>query len=142
MRSSANSDLDQSLKLDPKYVRAYIRRGQLQVGLKEYHKALESYQHALDLEPDNAEAKEGLRNVIAKINASSQSSEADPEREWQNRGITGRHVPFLMLTQPDSLPIVTARFLSGQCILLHACRRPPCARGPRDPKYFTRSDGK
>lgn len=51
------------------------------MGLKEYHKALESYQTALDLEPDNAEAKEGLRGVIARINNSQSSGEADPERE-------------------------------------------------------------
>lgn len=72
--SSASADLDASLKLDPKYTRAYVRRGALQVGLREYHKALESYRKALELEPGNAEATEGMRTTIAKINAGASGS--------------------------------------------------------------------
>ena len=68
------------MKLDPKYTRAYIRRGALQTGMKEYHKAMDSYQKALELEPDNEEAKEGLRSTIARVNAASGGGAADPER--------------------------------------------------------------
>lgn len=35
--------------------------------MKEYYKAKESFQHALELEPENAACKEGLRKVIEKL---------------------------------------------------------------------------
>ena len=72
--------MDACLKLDPKYVRGYVRRGTLQLGMKEYHKALESFNKALALEEGNEEAKEGLRTTIGRINASQASGDVDPER--------------------------------------------------------------
>ena len=39
--------------------------------MREYHKAIESYRKALELEPGNNEATEGLRTTVDKINAGS-----------------------------------------------------------------------
>ena len=39
------------------------------MGIKEYHKAVETFREALAIEPDNADSKEGLRLTMSKINA-------------------------------------------------------------------------
>ena len=99
----------QALKLDPTLVRAYNRRGALQFLIKEYHKSLESYEkvrirvrrgdgrraggrpplthccccscpQALKLEPDNAEAKDGLGKTVNKIREGSGGGDDDRER--------------------------------------------------------------
>jgi len=57
---SALRDIDRALELDPTYVKAYVKKGAIHYGLKEYHKSVESYEKGLKLEPDNEELKEGL----------------------------------------------------------------------------------
>ena len=48
--------------------------------LKEYHKAIETFENGLKLEPNNAELTEGLQKVSMMISAQQRSSEADPEQ--------------------------------------------------------------
>jgi stress-induced-phosphoprotein 1 len=43
-------------------------------------RALDSYQAALKLEPDNAEAKEGLTRTVERINSSAGNTKMDEER--------------------------------------------------------------
>ena len=47
--------------------------------VQEYHKAMDDYKHVLELEPENSDARDGLRRTVAKINEAS-SGEADPDR--------------------------------------------------------------
>jgi len=67
---------DKCLALDSKFVKAYTRKGGFQFFLKEYHKALESYKKALDLDPENAEAKDG----IYQTRVAMQTNMGDEER--------------------------------------------------------------
>lgn len=69
----------QAIKLDPMYARAYIRRGAIQLLSKELHRAMDSYQAALKLEPGNTEAAEGLKRTFERINADS-GGKNDAER--------------------------------------------------------------
>ena len=48
--------------------------------MKEYHKAMESYKAGLAVEPDNALCKQGLQQVIMKINT-SQSEDDIKQRQ-------------------------------------------------------------
>ena len=61
------------------YARAYIRRGAIQLLSKELHRAMDSYQAALKLEPGNTEAAEGLKRTFERINADS-GGKNDAER--------------------------------------------------------------
>lgn len=72
----AKRDCEKALELDPKYVKAYSRLGAIQFFMKELHKARESYEKGLAIDPNNQECKDGLRNVVYKI----QSGETDEER--------------------------------------------------------------
>ena len=74
----ALTDVDKSLELEPNFIRALLRKGNIHFLLKENHKSLEAYQKVLTLEPDNAEAKEGYQKTYLSINADS--GQPDEER--------------------------------------------------------------
>lgn len=79
--SRAMEDVDKCLEIDPQFVKAYIRKGKIQHFLKQYHKALETYQKGLDLEPTSSELIEGKRNTMMAINRENQEGKVDPERQ-------------------------------------------------------------
>jgi len=56
----ALKDIEVCLRLDPKFVKAYLRKGAISLTLKETAKAKEAYQRALEVDPNNTEAREGL----------------------------------------------------------------------------------
>lgn len=46
-------DAEECIKLDPTFVKAYARKAQCQTLMKEYHKALASYDEGLKLDPES-----------------------------------------------------------------------------------------
>ena len=65
--NGAKREIEKALELDPKYVKAWARKGDIEVVMKEFHKAMDSYKAGLEIEPENATCKEGLRKVQAQI---------------------------------------------------------------------------
>jgi len=59
-------DVETCLKLCPTFAKAYSRRGAIEFFLREFDKALRSYEEGLKLDPDNAEMKEGVQRVLTK----------------------------------------------------------------------------
>jgi stress-induced-phosphoprotein 1 len=53
--------------LEPSFVKGYSRKGTLQFFMKEYDKAMETYQKGLKIEPDNAELQEGIDRCVGAI---------------------------------------------------------------------------
>ena len=74
-------DADQAVDYDPSFAKGWSRKGSIHLFLKEFHKSMDCYNKILELEPDNADAKQNLELVIAKVNESNQTGEADPERQ-------------------------------------------------------------
>lgn len=72
-------DLDECLKLDPTFVKAYSRKGVSHYFMKEYHKALQAYESGLKLDPTSEECKAGRESTIQKVQ-SSQQGEVDEEQ--------------------------------------------------------------
>lgn len=66
--NGAKTQIEKALELDPKYTKAWARKGDIEMAFKEYHKAMDSYKKGLEIEPDNATCKEGLRKVTIQIN--------------------------------------------------------------------------
>merc|ERR1719361_502833 len=66
--NGAKREIDVALELDPKYVKAWTRKGDIEVLMKENHKAMESYRNGLHIDPENIACKEGLRKVTNMIN--------------------------------------------------------------------------
>eukprot|EP01098_Paradermamoeba_levis_P002936 TRINITY_DN1389_c0_g1_i1.p1 TRINITY_DN1389_c0_g1~~TRINITY_DN1389_c0_g1_i1.p1 ORF type:complete len:570 (-),score=236.00 TRINITY_DN1389_c0_g1_i1:116-1825(-) len=75
----ALNDCDECLKLEPSFVKGYIRKGLCQFMMKDYHKCLETYDQALKHDPNNAEVNEAIQKTLMTINANQQSGEGDPE---------------------------------------------------------------
>lgn len=79
--SGAQRQIEEALVLDPKYVKAYARRGDIEMYMKEYHKAMESYKKGLELEPENPACKEGLQKVLLQINYGRRNMTEAEKRE-------------------------------------------------------------
>jgi stress-induced-phosphoprotein 1 len=78
--NGAKREIEVALELDPKYVKAWAKKGDIEVLMKENHKALDSYKKGLEIEPDNAPCKEGIRKVTAMINY-GQANMSEEERK-------------------------------------------------------------
>mmetsp|Transcript_13785 Transcript_13785/g.20483 ORF Transcript_13785/g.20483 Transcript_13785/m.20483 type:complete len:565 (+) Transcript_13785:81-1775(+) len=78
--NGAKSAVEKALELDPKYVKAWAKKGDIEFVMKEYHKALESYQRGLGLEPENSLCKSGLQKTLLKINAPGGTADEEKER--------------------------------------------------------------
>jgi tetratricopeptide (TPR) repeat protein len=55
------------VELAPDFVKGYSRKGALQFFMKEYDKAMATYEAGLKYEPDNAELKEGIMRCLEAI---------------------------------------------------------------------------
>jgi len=79
--NGAKREIDIALELDPKYVKAWTRKGDIEVLMKENHKAMESYKNGLKFEPDNIACKEGLRKVTTMINYGNANISEEERKE-------------------------------------------------------------
>mmetsp|Transcript_195 Transcript_195/g.338 ORF Transcript_195/g.338 Transcript_195/m.338 type:complete len:562 (+) Transcript_195:77-1762(+) len=86
--NGAKREIELALDLDPEYVKAYARKGDIEIMMKEYHKAMDSFKKGLALDSTNSACKEGLKKVSSMINANMTDEErkeraahamADPE---------------------------------------------------------------
>lgn len=71
--NGAKREVEKALELDPKYVKAWSRKGDIEFIMKEFHKSLDSYKKGLELEPDSAACKQGLAKVQQQINYGRQN---------------------------------------------------------------------
>lgn len=78
--NGAKREIEVALDLDPTYVKAWARKANIEVMMKENHKALESYKKGLALDPSNAACREGLQKVTSMINYGS-ANMTDEERK-------------------------------------------------------------
>ncbi|XP_068634403.1 hsp70-Hsp90 organizing protein 3-like [Aristolochia californica] len=61
-------DAETCIELDPTFSKGYTRKGAIQFFMKEYDKALETYQEGLKHDPSNQELTDGVRRCIQQIN--------------------------------------------------------------------------
>lgn len=71
-------DADKCIELDPTFSKGYTRKGAIQFFLKEYDKALETYQEGLKHDPQNQELLDGVRRCVQQINKAGRG-ELSPE---------------------------------------------------------------
>jgi len=76
----ALKDLEECVKIDPTFIKAYSRKGACHYFMKEYHKALQAYAAGLKIDPENAECKQGQEQVLAKIQETNRSGTVDEEQ--------------------------------------------------------------
>jgi stress-induced-phosphoprotein 1 len=77
-------DAEKCISIDPKFVKAYLRKGTCHHFLKEYHKALDTYDKGLKLDSENKELKEARLKTMQAIQmgafAGGDKKEDDEER--------------------------------------------------------------
>lgn len=79
----AMKDCDRCLEIDPNFVKAYIRKGNIHFFMKEYHKCLSVYEKGLELAPNNKELRQGLMKTNMKIQEQQSAGEVDEAQVQQ-----------------------------------------------------------
>lgn len=54
--------------MDPKYVKAYWKKGQILLFLKKYYKAEQAFKKGLEIDPNDRGCLDGLQTTTIKIN--------------------------------------------------------------------------
>jgi stress-induced-phosphoprotein 1 len=65
----AKREIEKALDIDPQYVKAWARKGDIEIIMKENHKAMERYKKGQLLDPTSTSCKEGLIKVSQLIRA-------------------------------------------------------------------------
>lgn len=81
-------DAEKCIELDPTFSKGYNRKGAVQFFMKEYEKALETYQEGLKHDPNNQELIDGVRRCIEQIKKASRGDLSPEElKERQAKGM-------------------------------------------------------
>ncbi|KAH7863951.1 hypothetical protein Vadar_023927 [Vaccinium darrowii] len=96
----ALKDAEKCIELDPTFVKGYSRKGAVQFFMKEYDKALETYQEGLKHEPRNQELLDGVRRCVEQVNKASRGDLTPDElKERQAKGMQDPEIQNI-LTDP------------------------------------------
>lgn len=79
--NGARREVEKALDLDPKYVKAWARKGDIEMVMKEFHKAMDSYKAGLEIDPKNPACKQGLQKVTAQINYGRHNMTEEQKKE-------------------------------------------------------------
>eukprot|EP00244_Chara_vulgaris_P001184 TRINITY_DN11859_c1_g1_i2.p1 TRINITY_DN11859_c1_g1~~TRINITY_DN11859_c1_g1_i2.p1 ORF type:complete len:379 (+),score=99.31 TRINITY_DN11859_c1_g1_i2:2-1138(+) len=93
-------DAEKCIELDPTFVKGYSRKGTVQFFMKEYDKALETYQTGLKYSENNQEMLDGIKRCVDKINQTNRG-EVTPEemKERQAKAMSDPEIQQI-LTDP------------------------------------------
>ncbi|KAG0488600.1 hypothetical protein HPP92_007180 [Vanilla planifolia] len=72
-------DAEKCIELDPSFSKGYTRKGAVQFFMKEYDKALETYQEGLKRDPNNQELADGIRRCVEQINRGNRGEISEEE---------------------------------------------------------------
>ncbi|KAJ3680301.1 hypothetical protein LUZ60_016579 [Juncus effusus] len=93
-------DAEKCLELDPTFVKGYTRKGAVQFFMKEYDKAVETYQEGLKYDPSNQELSDGIRRCVEQINKANRGDLTPEElKERQAKGMQDPEIQSI-LTDP------------------------------------------
>jgi len=100
-------DCDKCVELDAGFVKGHIRRGKILQALQEHTKAQSSYEKALELDPQNAEALEGYQLTTRAVHSNPEEARKkamnDPEVQAILRDPAMRLILEQMQTDPRAL---------------------------------------
>ncbi|XP_057811267.1 hsp70-Hsp90 organizing protein 1-like [Salvia miltiorrhiza] len=93
-------DAEKCIELDPTFSKGYTRKGAVQFFMKEYEKALETYQEGLKHDPQNQELLDGIRRCVEQVNKASRGDLTPDElKDRQARGMQDPEIQNI-LTDP------------------------------------------
>jgi len=77
-------DASKALELDPKFVKAWARKGTCHQLLKEYHKAIDAFDKGLMIDPSSRECLEGRQKTVNLIQNTSHSGSGNDEERMRH----------------------------------------------------------
>lgn len=93
-------DAERCIEIAPEFPKGYSRKGHLQFFMKEYSKAMTTYEEGLKQDPENVELKDGLRRCVQAINSLNSGEMTDEERKQrQERAMADPEIQGI-LTDP------------------------------------------
>ncbi|CAK9171146.1 unnamed protein product [Ilex paraguariensis] len=93
-------DAEKCIELDPTFVKGYTRKGAVQFFMKEYDKAMETYQEGLKHDPHNQELLDGIKRCVEQINKASRGDLSPEElKERQAKAMQDPEIQNI-LTDP------------------------------------------
>mmetsp|Transcript_5855 Transcript_5855/g.6538 ORF Transcript_5855/g.6538 Transcript_5855/m.6538 type:complete len:582 (-) Transcript_5855:318-2063(-) len=120
--NGAKREIEVALDLDPKYVKAWTRKGDIEMLMKENHKALESYKKGLGIDPTNAACKEGIKKVTAMINYGQANMTEEERKERAAHGMADPEIQSIL--QDPIINQVLRDFNENQSAANQAMRDP------------------
>lgn len=87
----ALKDCDTCIEKDPTFVKGHVRKGGSLEAMKEYSRANDAYKKALEIDPNNSEATDGLRRCMSN----TYQNQNNPE-EVQRRALNDPEVRRIM----------------------------------------------
>ncbi|KAK1304982.1 Heat shock protein STI [Acorus calamus] len=94
-------DAEKCIELDPSFSKGYTRKGAVQYFMKEYNKAMETYQEGLKHDPNNQEFLDGIRRCVEQINKANRG-DISPE-ELKERQEKAMHDPEIQNILSDPI---------------------------------------
>jgi stress-induced-phosphoprotein 1 len=90
-------DADECIRLAPDFPKGYSRKGHLQFFMKEFDKAMETYETGLKHDPENAELKEGLMRCVQAINKMNRGDASEEDlQERQAKAMADPEVQSIL----------------------------------------------
>lgn len=114
---SALKDAETCIKLDPKFVKGWVRKGTCHQMQKEYHKALDAFQEGLKIEPKNQDCIEGGRRTAELIQRGVSHSQAGNDQERMAHAMADPEIRQLM---QDPIIQQTLKDMSDESTVKHA----------------------
>jgi len=103
----ALKDCDKCIELDPTFLKGHIRKGHVCIALKNPQKAMDAFEKAIDLDANNDEARQGMRQAMQAINSDPEMAKKrameDPEVQEIMRDPAMRMILEQMQNEPGSL---------------------------------------
>jgi len=111
-------DCDQCIKMDPKFIKGFLRKGNLLKAMKQYSKAMDAYQEAMEIDQNCQEAADGYRACLMEQNK-------DPE-EVRKRAMTDPEVQKIL--QDPAMRLILEQMQSDPKALRDHLQNPDVAQ--------------
>ena len=86
-------DADRCIELRPEFAKGYSRKAHVQFFMKEYEKAIETYERGLTFDPANQELKDGVQRCRQSINKFMMGTASEDEiKERQAKAMSDPEV--------------------------------------------------